>query len=57
METDDEWADDESCSYCGGDGWDECHDPIQCTLAHSPDGLCPCAACGGSGAAKDQTIW
>ncbi len=44
------------CFHCGGDGWVECDDPIQCTRAHSGD-LHPCASCGGSGLAKDMTIW
>lgn len=46
-----------SCTFCGGDGYDECDDPIQCTSRHSPDGLCPCSACGGTGLAKNQVIW
>jgi hypothetical protein len=45
------------CSHCGGDAWVECPDPIQCTYPHNRFGECPCAACGGSGLAKDQTIW
>lgn len=49
--------DDPDCTLCGGDGYQECHDPIQCCARHTPDGLCRCAACGGSGLAKDQTIW
>ena len=47
----------DSCHWCGGDGWDECDDPIQCTSQHSDDGLCRCKSCGGSGLAKDMTIW
>jgi hypothetical protein len=57
---DDEWdfADhDGYCTHCGGDGYDECDDPIQCTSAHTRGDLCPCGACGGSGLAKDQRIW
>lgn len=45
------------CYWCGGEGWDECRDPIQCTKQHSRDGYCRCSSCGGSGLAKDQTIW
>ena len=52
----DEYEDD-SCTHCAGDGYDECRDPIQCTRPHTTDGLCPCGACGGTGRAKDQTIW
>ena len=60
-------AEDRDCFHCGGEGLVECRDPIQCTRPHkrvrSPYGngiviqLCPCASCGGSGLAKDMTIW
>lgn len=54
------------CFWCSGEGWDECDDPIECTKEHhvvkNPDGsyagqLCRCSSCGGSGLAKDMTIW
>lgn len=45
------------CFHCGGDGWRECDDPIQCTYEHNKWGECRCPSCGGSGAAKDMTIW
>lgn len=45
------------CHWCAGEGWDECDDPMQCTNAHSVEGLCRCKSCGGSGLAKDMTIW
>ncbi len=45
------------CHWCGGEGWEECHDPIQCTSPHNEYGECPCSSCGGSGLAKDMTIW
>jgi hypothetical protein len=45
------------CHWCGGEGWEECHDPIQCTSHHNRWGQCICASCGGSGLAKDMTIW
>lgn len=49
------------CSWCGGDGWEVCDDPIQCLNDHIGDpfagGEHPCGACGGSGLAKDQTVW
>lgn len=56
---------DGDCSFCGGDGERECDDFIQCMGRHAtlklPDGyvvyFCKCTACGGSGAARDQTIW
>ena len=45
------------CHWCAGDGWVECDDPIQCTYPHNKYGECPCSSCGGSGLAKDMTIW
>lgn len=45
------------CHWCGGDGLVECRDPIQCTRPHNKCGECPCSSCGGSGLAKDMTIW
>jgi len=56
----------ESCFWCAGEGWDECDGILECTKEHiivkNPDGsfagqLCRCASCGGSGLAKDMTIW
>lgn len=55
----DDW-DDDSCSICGGDGYTECHDPIQCCNRHfdgSWDQGCVCKACNGTGLAKDQVVW
>lgn len=66
---DHEWPDEEGsgdCYWCGGEGWDECDDPIQCTREHQiirgDDGeylfqICRCGSCNGSGSAKDMTIW
>lgn len=45
------------CYWCGGEGWVQCEDPLQCTRPHTGYGECPCASCGGSGLAKDMTIW
>lgn len=45
------------CTHCCGEGLVECYDPLQCTSAPAGHDLCPCSACGGSGLAKDQTIW
>lgn len=45
------------CYWCDGDGWQECDDPIQCTDQHNERGECPCSSCGGTGLAKDMTIW
>lgn len=54
----DDWDDeDRDCYWCHGEGWDECSHPLECTKQHSRDGLCRCDSCGGSGLAKDMTIW
>lgn len=45
------------CYWCGGDGWEECDDPIQCLDYHNQWGEHRCGSCGGSGRAKDMTIW
>jgi hypothetical protein len=47
----------DDCTWCGGDGDEDCNDPLQCTKAHDEFGMCSCPACGGSGRAKDQTLW
>jgi hypothetical protein len=52
--------DDDDCTLCGGEGYQECTDPIQCMAPHigSPEyPECPCIGCGGSGHARDQRIW
>ena len=54
---DDDPEDGGRCHWCAGDGWVECDDPIQCTYPHNKYGECPCSSCGGSGLAKDMTIW
>jgi len=48
---------DRRCFHCHGDGWVECDDRIQCTHPHNRFGECPCSSCGGSGNARDMTIW
>lgn len=48
---------DSDCTICGGEGYDDCADPIQCFAPHTDGGLCPCIGCGGSGLARDQRIW
>jgi hypothetical protein len=52
--------DDDSCSYCGGDGWgivgtdwdtdDAINGPYDGEIEKCPN-------CGGSGEAKDMTFW
>jgi hypothetical protein len=58
---DDDWDDDEDeeldCFHCGGEGYVDCPNPMECTRRHTPDGACPCGSCGGSGLAEDMTIW
>jgi hypothetical protein len=49
--------DDRDCYWCGGDGYVECDDPIQCTRLHDKFGDHECSSCGGSGLRKDMTIW
>ena len=54
---DDEWdPDEDDCTWCGGDGYTECDDPIQCCARHV-NGLCPCIPCNGSGQRSQQWIW
>lgn len=53
----DDALEEHDCYFCGGEGWTECDDPIQCTQEHDELGQCPCKSCGGSGLAKDMTIW
>lgn len=56
---------DGNCHWCGGEGWVECGDPLECTRQHlkhtTPAGVyyqeCRCSSCGGSGKAEDMTIW
>lgn len=60
---DDEFADpdDWACTHCGGEGYAECIDPLQCMapshIGNDFDLWCPCTACGGSGKGKDQVVW
>lgn len=60
-EHEDDFSDDpekpDLCYWCAGNGWGECSDPIQCTHPHNAYGECQCSSCGGSGLAKDMTIW
>lgn len=53
----DDFYDDASYTWCGGEAWTECDDPIQCCSTHTPGGLCPCSACNGTGLAKHQWVW
>ena len=56
-----EYDEEADCSICGGEGYKGCDDWIQCMSPHhvgsGPDQLCQCAACHGSGLARDQVIW
>lgn len=51
-EDDYEWWD---CAFCGGDGWIDGYEDDP--LWFEPGEMELCASCGGSGLAKDQTIW
>ncbi len=53
---DDELAEDR-CSWCGGDIWTECDDPIQCCDPRCDGEMHPCTACLGTGLASRQVIW
>ena len=60
---DDDWLDDEDefcdecgdCAFCDGDGWIDGYEDDP--LWYEPGEMVRCASCGGSGRAKDQTIW
>lgn len=60
---DDFGPDDEEreCFHCGGEGWVECSNPLECTRQHIGNAIigqaCQCGSCGGSGLAKDMVIW
>lgn len=53
----DDYDDDPGCSWCGGDGWEECTDTLAGCGAGCTGRICPCGACNGSGLAKDQVVW
>lgn len=55
---DDDDADYETCSHCGGEWYlQECDDPIQCCDPRCDGQWHPCVACQGTGLAKHQVIW
>lgn len=41
------------CTWCGGEGLEECDDPGWC----APGELVPCTACNGKGLRKHQTVF
>lgn len=51
----DDFYDDNTCTWCGGDGWVECDDPIQCCDPDCDGQTCRCKACDGRG--FDQVVW
>lgn len=53
----DDYDEERFCSGCGGDGERECDNPLECMNKHDRFGYCRCEYCGGSGLAKDQTVW
>ena len=45
----------EECTFCGGEGVDECDDPIQCLDPACTGEWCTCSACDGRG--HSQVVW
>lgn len=43
------------CTWCGGEGFTECVDPIQCLDPGCNGEYCRCTACAGRG--YDQVVW
>lgn len=43
------------CTWCGGEGVDECDDPMQCMDPACTGEMCTCTACDGRG--YNQRIW
>ena len=52
---DDKFDGDGDCAFCGGDGWIDGYEDDP--LWYLPGEMERCASCGGSGSAKDMTIW
>ena len=46
---------DGECFHCAGEGWIDGYEDDQ--LWYAPGEMQRCASCGGSGQAKDMTIW
>lgn len=44
-----------TCTWCGGDGFAECLDPLQCSDPSCDGEVCRCTACDGRG--YDQDVW
>lgn len=64
--TDDAWEDfdpdnDGRCTRCAGDGFEDCDgsgaDDGEDICVRANPHVHNCGACGGSGDAKDQTVW
>ena len=55
IEEDGEYA---LCSWCDGEGWTESGDPMWDGWdEYGNPNLIACPSCGGTGLAKDQTLW
>lgn len=52
---DDSFDDNGDCGFCGGDGWLDGYEDDP--LWFEPGEMARCASCGGTGRAKDMTIW
>jgi DnaJ-class molecular chaperone len=48
--------DEDDCTWCQGEGWESCDDPIQCFARHIWDEH-PCTACAGTGLRSKQTVF
>jgi len=45
------------CSWCGGEGINDCTDGLECFDPDCDGDMCRCGSCNGSGLAKDQRVW
>lgn len=55
---DEEWAGELDCTWCGGEGTQDCDDPLGCPGPHDKWGNgCPCGACRGTGLRSQQTVF
>lgn len=56
MKAADDWDDEYvPCSWCGGEGFSDCDDPIQCLDPACNGELCTCRGCNGLG--HSQVVW
>lgn len=53
----DDYDDDPGCTWCGGDGWTDCSDPLAGCWAKCDGEWCPCRACRGTGRREHQVVF